>query len=110
MIGQDIRYALRQMRKSPGFALTAIVTLALGIGANTVIYTLIDSILLRPLPYPAQDRLMLVTAPGTAPVFTKGWIRDMGAKSHSFAAVGGYGADVESNLSDSGKTERVFGS
>ena len=110
MILQDIRYALRQMRKSPGFALTAIVTLALGIGANTVIYTLIDSILMRPLPYPAQDRLMLVTAPVTATVYPKGWIRDMGARSRSFAAIAGYGADAESNLSSSDKAERVFGS
>jgi predicted permease len=110
MIGQDIRYALRQMRKSPGFTITAIVTLALGIGANTVIYTLIDSILLRPLPYPAQDRLMLVTCPGTATVYPKGWVRDLGTKSHSFSAVAGYGADAESNLSNSDKAERVFGS
>jgi predicted permease len=110
MIGQDIRYALRQMRKSPGFTITAIITLALGIGANTVIYTLIDSILLRPLPYPAQDRLMLVTAPGTATTYPKGWIRDLGAKSHAFSAVAGYGADAESNLSSSDKAERVFGS
>jgi predicted permease len=110
MIGQDIRYALRQMRKSPGFALTAIVTLALGIGANTVIYTLIDSILMRPLPYPAQDRLMLVTAPNTATVYPKGWVRDLGARSRSFSSVAGYGADVESNLSNSDKAERVFGS
>jgi len=57
-LAQDIRYAWRTVRKSPGFALVVIVSLALGIGANTLIYSVVDGIVLRPFPYPDADRLV----------------------------------------------------
>lgn len=58
---ENVRFALRQLRRNPAFAALAIVTLALGIGANTAMFTVIDGVLLRPLPYPDGDRIMAIT-------------------------------------------------
>ena len=70
-IRQDITFSARQLLRSPGFAFAAIVTLALGIGATTAIFTLVDGILLRPLPFPHVDRLVAIQTlefpPGVAP-------------------------------------------
>ena len=57
---QELRYALRQLRRSPAFALVAIVTLAIGIGANTAVFSVLQAVVLAPLPYRQPDQLMNV--------------------------------------------------
>ena len=92
----DVRLALRQLRKAPGMALLALVTLVLGIGANAAIFTVIESVLLRPLPYAHSDRLIFV-ARGNEPVFSStSWLnyRDIHSQSRLLADVAGYSEDV----------------
>ena len=92
----DLTGALRQLRQSPGPALLAIVTLALGIGANTAIFTVIESVLLRPLPYAHADRLLYI-GPGDKPGFgATSWLnyRDIRDQSKQLKALAAYSEDV----------------
>jgi putative ABC transport system permease protein len=89
----NLSYAARSLRKSPGFTSVAVLTLALGIGANSAVFSLINAVLLRPLPYPEPDRLVLVweSAPffglHDSPVAPANYV-DWRARSHSFAEMG----------------------
>ena len=93
----DCRFALRQLRKNPGFTLIAILTLALGIGANAALFTVVESVLLRPLPYAQSERLMFIAPKADKLQFwNTAWLnyRDIRDQSHSFQALGAYTQDV----------------
>jgi ABC-type lipoprotein release transport system permease subunit len=96
-IAQDLRFALRQFRKAPAFTLTVIATLALGIGATTAIFSLVEGILLRPLGYRHPERLVLVTSGATPIRFD-----ELKKSARSYTEVGDYysalGAPTENIL------------
>lgn len=93
---QDLRHGLRQMRKAPGMALLAIVTLALGIGANAAIFTVIESVLLRPLPYAHSHRLVYVGRGTGSDLTSTSWLNysDIRMQSRLLADIAGYSEDV----------------
>src|ERR1041385_6131332 len=108
---QDLRYAIRSLSKRPGLTAVALITLALGIGANSAIFSVVNAVVLRPLPYAEPDRLVMLweTMPGSdrrsvAPGNFVDW-RDQNRTFEKLAATY-YG---NFNLSGEGESERIDG-
>lgn len=93
---QDFRFALRQLRNSPGFAALAVLTLAFGIGANTAMFTIVESVLIRPLPYAQADRLVRIGPETRGALSTTSWLnyRDIRDQSKNMESVAAYSEDV----------------
>jgi predicted permease len=111
---QDVRYALRTLRSSAGFTAVAVTMLALGIGANTAIFSAVSAVLLRPLPFPEPDRLVLLwenmTARGGPPrvEVSPGDYASWSRRNRSFAGVAGYAID-NYNLTGTGEPGKYTG-
>ena len=108
---QDLKYSLRALRKSPGFAAIAILTLALGIGANTARFSVVNGVLLSPLPYPEPNRI--ATLYSKTPQFDESSISypnflDWQRQNHSFTALAAWRGD-SFNMTGSGEPERLRG-
>src|SRR5436309_7355134 len=110
---QDIRYALRQLRKNPAFTAVAVLTLALGIGANTAIFSVVNAVLLKPLPYQEPGRLVMVWEQNAH----RGWFEnivsganfvDWKKQNHVFADMAAFESN-SFNLTGEAKAEEVAG-
>jgi putative ABC transport system permease protein len=114
-IVQDVRYGVRQLRKSPGFTLTAVLTLAFGIGATTAIFSIVEGVLLRPLPFARQTELVTlgdvlkgVQYGGDAPGVTAPGVQTYMRDTRAFSSLGGYqGTSYE--LSGQGDAAQING-
>ena len=116
-IFQDVRFALRLLRKSPGFTAVSVAILALGIGANTAIFTLVNRVMLRPLPYPRPAELMSVSLTAKSPAmhaladgdelpFSYPKLRSLSESDRAFSALAGF-SDDEANWTGAGDPERI---
>jgi putative ABC transport system permease protein len=113
MLVRDVRYALRRLTHNPGFAIVIVATLALGIGANTAIFSIVNTVLLRPLPYPGGERLVTVfhfypSLNDLEAGFAVPTYRDLGERTHTFeryAVMRPWGV----SLTGRGRPERLEG-
>jgi putative ABC transport system permease protein len=106
-VWQNVRYGARALRKQPAFTVAAVLTLALGIGANTAMFSIVNAVLLQPLPYPDPSRLFVVHPQLTTRVSAENFL-DLQRDAHSFDALGAYGG-TGFTLTDRGEPEFVMG-
>lgn len=108
---QDFRFAARTLRKSPGFTAAALITLMVGIGSSTAIFSVLNAVVLRPLPYQDPERLMFLSeADNDGSTMTISWpnFKDWKREQKSFEAIAGVGA-ATFNLTGDGSAERLLG-
>jgi putative ABC transport system permease protein len=109
---QDVRYALRRLRRSPGFAIIVVLILAIGIGATSAIFSLVNAVLLRPLPFPESDRLVWVSQqdhslPGIAPeALSYPDYFDWRARNHTLEGLASYSSGTV-NIELKGESQRL---
>ncbi len=106
----DLRFGARMLRKSPGFAATAILTLALGIGANTAIFSVVNAVLLQPLPYRDPDRLVWIdefSPRMNDSVIPNPEYTNLALNNHTFEAMGAIGGAGPMNLTKAGEPEQI---
>jgi putative ABC transport system permease protein len=109
--GRDLRYGLRQLRRSPVFATIAVLTIALGIGATSAIFSVINAVALKPLPYPGSERLVFITSQFPTLGFDKFWISppeyfELRERSKSYTDIAAY-RETAMNVSEGTRPERV---